>query len=415
MYDICIIGAGTSGLMASISAASYGAKVIVLESNKKVGKKLRLTGGGRCNVTNNRPVEDIINHIPHNGKFLYSSLSKFNNYDIINFFEENDVALKEEDHGRIFPISNSSKTIVNTLYQKALELNVEFQLETLVKTINKNNDSFSIITENKIIQAKKVIVSTGGKSYTYTGSTGFGYKIAKKFGHKVTELFPAEAPLIASDSFIKERKLQGISLKNSTIQIFDENKNLKISHTLDVLFTHFGLSGPAALRCSETVYHLLKKQKSVYITIDCYPNLEYIDLEKELKNYILNNPKQQLATMLNHYLQERLANVVLTNLKLNSKQQLAQLKNNTLIDIINQIKNFPLHIINTWPLEKAFVTGGGIDLTNINPSTLESKITPNLYFTGEVLDINGYTGGFNITAAFSTGYTAGMEAALSLY
>lgn len=415
MYDVCIIGAGTSGMMATISAASMGANVCLIEKNKKPGKKLRLTGGGRCNVTNRRPVDDLIAHIPGNGKFLYSAFSQFNNEDIIQFFEERGVPLKEEDHGRMFPITDSSKTIVNTLWETIQSLNVDVKFYTEVRSLLlKDGKLLGVQTKEETIKARTVIIATGGQSYTYTGSTGIGYKLAKQVNHHVTSLYPTEAPLICRDTVIQKRTLQGLSLQDAQLTVFDAKHKPIASHTLDVLFTHFGLSGPAALRCSMFVNQLLQQQPDVLIELNPKPKWSQDDWNAYIQKCLTHHPNQATQNALNGLLPDRLLRYHLdTNHLLNKPMK--QVSPKEWETLVHAMMTQPFHVTKTWPLEKAFVTGGGICVDEISPKTMESKKCPHLYFAGETLDINGYTGGFNITAAFSTGWVAGYHASLDAF
>lgn len=245
-YDVIVVGAGTSGMMGAISAAEYGASVLLIEKNKKAGKKLLMTGGGRCNVTNNRPVDDLIAHIPGNGKFLYSTFSQYNNFDIMEFFETQGVHLKEEDHGRMFPVTNKSKTIIEALVHRLNELNVTmFFGERVEKLIHKDNQIYGVRTEFDEFKAKCVILTTGGRTYPSTGATGDGYKLVKKVGHTITPLYATESPLISEESFIADKVLQGLSLQDITLRVLNQKGKVITEHTMDLLFTHFGISGPA--------------------------------------------------------------------------------------------------------------------------------------------------------------------------
>ncbi|MGX7132330.1 NAD(P)/FAD-dependent oxidoreductase [Enterococcus songbeiensis] len=409
-FDVIVVGAGPSGMMAAISAAENGAKVLLIEKNKKLGRKLLLTGGGRCNVTNNRDVADLITHIPGNGKFLYSTFSQWNNLDIMNFFESNGVHLKEEDHGRMFPVTDRSKTIVDALATKMQELGVTVVTNTAAKKLLHDGKQITgLRTEYEDFQSSCVILTTGGRTYPSTGATGDGYQLAKKVGHTITPLFPTESPLISEDSFIQEKRLQGLSLQDIECSIVDEQQKLIVTHKMDLLFTHFGLSGPAALRCSFFVNQLLKKQDSVTAVIDCLPDVTKDELTAEMQK-LTTGSKKSLKNALQNFLPERLLQFFLEQTKLEQvtaeKAILEQLSH-----LAEQIKHFSVQITKTFPLEKSFVTGGGVQLTEVNPKTLESKQIEGLFFAGELLDVNGYTGGFNITAAFCTGHVAGAHAA----
>ena len=407
-YDVIVIGAGTSGMMAAISAAENGADVLLIEKNKKVGKKLLMTGGGRCNVTNHRSVDDLIAHIPGNGKFLYSTFSQFNNFDVMTFFESHGVPLKEEDHGRMFPVTDKSKTIVEGLLQALHEKQVTLLTNTVVtKLLHDGTQIQGVRTEFEEFTAPCVILTTGGRTYPSTGATGDGYKMAKKLGHTITPLYPTESPLISEETFIKERTLQGISLQDIALSVLDSTGKTVVSHTMDLLFTHFGLSGPAALRCSSFVNQELKSHTPVTVMLDCFPEKTANELVKELT--VAAHSKKKLVNALNGILPERLLEFFIHRLAL-SDLVAEQTTEDQLQALAAIMKGFSITISKTFPLEKSFVTGGGIHLKEVNPKTMESKCINGLYFGGELLDINGYTGGFNITAAFCTGHVAGTHA-----
>ncbi|MGY3765141.1 NAD(P)/FAD-dependent oxidoreductase [Vagococcus vulneris] len=414
MFDVIIVGAGTSGLMAAAAAAEKGAKVAVIDKNKRPGKKLRLTGGGRCNVTNNRPPEDIISFIPGNGKFLYSAFSQFNNYDIMNFFESNHIPLKEEDHGRMFPVANTSKAIVDGLVQHALKLGVTFILGTEVKKINTNNKQISAveIDDGNLLNTHCLILATGGKTYQYTGSTGDGYKLAKQLGHTVTPLYPTESPIKSDEPFIKNKRLQGLALRNIRLSVLNEKGKPIVTHQMDMLFTHFGVSGPAALRCSMFInQQLAKGNKKVDMSLDSLPSQTENHLIHLIHSIQKDTPKKAIKNALKPILPERFLEFLLEQVSIDDSLPINQLTEQQIEDFVKLIKNFHFKVYDTYPLDKSFVTGGGINLKEVTPKTMESKLINGLFFAGELLDINGYTGGYNITAAFVTGHTAGVHAA----
>lgn len=410
-FNTIIIGGGPSGMMAAIAAAQDQEHVLLIEKNKRLGKKMLMTGGGRCNVTNAVPVEELINHIPGNGKFLYSTFAQFNNYDIIDFFTSRDVCLKEEDHGRMFPCTDKSKTIVDTLINELNRLNVTiwYQSEVSQLWIEQHQLKGVRLADNQYIKCQNVIITTGGKTYPHTGSTGAGYHLAKQAGHTITPLYPTESPLCSQETFIKEKQLQGLSLQNIKLSVIDQSHKVHSEQCLDLLFTHFGLSGPAALRSSMFVQQLLKKQETVTVLLDVLPHqtkeqcIQYLLTQKQ------NQPKKSIKNALKGYLPERYLIFLLIQSNIDTALPINQVSQEQLHSLANHIKAFPIQISNTWPLERSFVTGGGVALKEINPKTLESKLLQGLFFAGEVLDINGYTGGYNITAALATGYVAGTH------
>ncbi|MEG0373559.1 MAG: NAD(P)/FAD-dependent oxidoreductase [Enterococcus sp.] len=409
-FDVIVIGGGPAGMMTSITAAMNGSKVALFEKNKRLGKKLLMTGGGRCNVTNNRPVEDLITHIPGNGRFLYSTFAQFDNQDIMNFFNERGVALKEEDHGRIFPVSNKSATIVDTLKKELESLNVELHFkEPVEKIISDGTTIQGVRTAEGDYSAKSVVITTGGITYPSTGAQGDGYRFAKSVGHHVTPLYPTESPIFLTDDFVAAKSLQGLSLQDVSLSVVDQKNKTVAGHEMDLLFTHFGVSGPAALRCSSFVTQLLRTQETVTLKLDCFPQLTKDELLAEIKERGSASTKQ-LKNALTGILPERLLSFFLEKVGI-SELTFAQTSNEQCAQLIDYCKNWSLTANKTFGLEKSFVTGGGVELKEVNPKDLASKKIPGLYFAGEVLDVNGYTGGYNITTAFCTGYVAGTNAA----
>ncbi|NKC68228.1 NAD(P)/FAD-dependent oxidoreductase [Vagococcus fluvialis] len=413
-FDVIVVGGGTSGMMAAISAAENGATVAIIDKNRMLGKKLRLTGGGRCNVTNNRPPEEIIDFIPGNGKFLYSAFSQYNNYDIMNFFESNGVPLKEEDHGRLFPVANQSKAIIEGLANKLKELNVTLIMKSTVKKLHAESGQITGLTteDGSTYNAPCVILSTGGKTFQYTGSTGDGYKLAKQLGHTVTPLFPTESPIKSKDTFVKDKQLQGLSLRDIRLAVLDQKGKEIVGHEMDVLFTHFGVSGPAALRCSMFVNKELEKgYGDVTLSLDALPKSSVSDLEKNVNQRIAEQGSKSVKNGLKNLLPERFLDFLLMQLNIDGTKPLKQLTDEEKSQFVHLIKDFRFTGYDTYPLDKSFVTGGGIELKEIQPKSMESKLVNGLFFSGELLDVNGYTGGYNITAAFVTGRVAGKHAA----
>ncbi|WEV45430.1 NAD(P)/FAD-dependent oxidoreductase [Streptococcaceae bacterium ESL0687] len=390
-YDTIVIGGGPSGMMAAIASAYYGHKTLLLEKNRRVGKKLSMTGGGRCNVTNNGTLDEIIENIPGNGRFLHSAFSQFDNQDIITFFKDAGVKLKVEDHGRVFPASDKSATIIEALLKKMSNYGVTSLTKAEVTSLKKIDDLFVVKTKDEVFQASRVIVATGGKTYPSTGSTGFGHEIARRFDIPLTDFHPSESPLIMEKPI---KDLQGISLTDIELTVGKK----KIKH--DLLFTHFGLSGPAALRASTFI------QKPTMVNLDLFPQMTKMELLTHFESLDRN---KALKNVLKADLQERLLIYLLDRIGLNPQTPLKQVNKKDLERLVEASKEWKIPIEKTFSLEKSFVTQGGVDLKNINPKTMESRDIPGLYFVGEVLDINAHTGGFNITSALVTGWVAGTN------
>ncbi|SEO83648.1 hypothetical protein SAMN04488134_1143 [Amphibacillus marinus] len=413
IYDVAIIGGGPSGLMAAIAAAEHGAKTILIEKGNKLGKKLEISGGGRCNVTSRLPKDEIIKHIPGNGRFLYSAFSVFDNEDIIAFFENLGVKLKEEDHGRMFPVSNSAKDVVNALITRLQDLDVKLLLNSPVAAINYSTEKHTIILGNKgKIAATSIVVAVGGKAVPHTGSNGEGYPWAKKAGHSITDLYPTEVPLLSNQRFIQDKSLQGLALRDIKLSVIDDKQKQIVSHRMDMLFTHFGISGPATLRCSQYVVKLLKNgQKNVQLHIDALPDQHEEQILQTILSTFNHAPKKSIKNHLKGLVPERYLLFLLNQEKINPEAKPANISREKLRMLITSFKQFEIIIYDSLPIEKAFVTGGGVSIKEIEPTSMASKLMSGLFFCGEILDIHGYTGGYNITAALVTGRLAGQNAA----
>ncbi|ADU31555.1 HI0933 family protein [Evansella cellulosilytica DSM 2522] len=420
--DVIVIGGGPAGLMAAVAAAEYGAKVVLLDKGSKLGRKLAISGGGRCNVTNRADVEEIIAHIPGNGRFMYSPFSVFNNEDIIQFFENLGIKLKEEDNGRMFPVSDKAITVVKTLIEKVQSLKVSIRTRTEVNEVLYDFSNSKVkgvqLVSGEVIEAPNVIIAVGGKSVPHTGSTGDGYPWAKKAGHTITELYPTEVPITANDRFIKNKELQGLSLRNVKLSVLDpKSKKLVKGHVGDMIFTHFGISGPIVLRCSQYVVKAKKKYqvKAVPLALDLFPDKHVDTVITEIESLLVEQPKKAVKNVLNSWVPERLLPLLFKISDIDPLMIQPEISKEKIRSLANVVKSFHISATGTLSLEKAFVTGGGVSVKELQPKRMESKLMKGLFFCGEVLDIHGYTGGYNITVAFSTGYTAGQAAAMNMW
>lgn len=414
-YDVIVIGGGSAGLMAAIAASKEGANVLLLDKGSKLGRKLGISGGGRCNVTNNKDLDDLIQHIPGNGRFLYSALTSFGNKEIISFFENLGIRLKEEDNGRMFPVTDRAKTVVDTLVNQVRKQGVKIMLNSPVdRILYEDNQVKGVkLRGGETLFSKNVIVASGGKSVPQTGSTGDGYRWAEDGGHTITELFPTEVPLTSNEPFIQSKELQGLSLRNVALSVWNPKGKKLIEHHGDMLFTHFGISGPIALRCSQFVVKALKKFQTgnIEVSIDFFPDKSVDEVYGESLKLTEAEAKKSIKNVLKSYLPERIVPVLLQKAGLEESLTYDNIPRQDWMQLAKLIKRFPIRVYGTLSIEDAFVTGGGVNLKEIDPKTMQSKLIDGLYFCGEILDIHGYTGGYNITAAFSTGYAAGKHAA----
>ncbi|BBI35781.1 BaiN/RdsA family NAD(P)/FAD-dependent oxidoreductase [Cohnella abietis] len=415
-YEVIVIGGGSAGLMASIAASKHGSSVLLLDKGEKLGRKLGISGGGRCNVTNNKDIDELIKHIPGNGRFLHSSFANFDNKAIISFFENLGIRLKEEDNGRMFPVTDKAKTVVDTLVNQVLKQGVEIKLNSPVETIlyDKQKVAGVRLKSGEVLSCRAVIVASGGKSVPQTGSTGDGYPWAEKAGHTITELFPTEVPLTSNEPFITSKELQGLSLRDVSLSVWNPKGKKIIEHQGDMLFTHFGISGPIALRCSQFVVKALKQFQvgNIEVSVDLMPEHSVDEVYTETLKLVERESKKAIKNILKSCLPEKFIPILLQKSELSETLTYDNIPKQDWMQLAKLIKRFPIRVYGTLSIEDAFVTGGGINLKEIDPRTMESKLVDGLYFCGEILDIHGYTGGYNITAAFSTGYTAGMNAVM---
>ena len=408
-YDVIVIGAGPAGMMAAGTAAKCGAKVLMLDKNQRVGRKLMITGKGRCNVTNNCTNEEFIASVVTNGRFMYSAISQFETKDTIEFFEELGVSLKTERGKRVFPVSDKAVDIVDAMKKYTVINGVDFTSDTVSELIMEENAVKGIKTSSeKEYEAKSVIIACGGKSYPLTGSTGDGYTLAKQAGHSITEIKPSLVPIVSDDEDCK--KMQGLSLKNCAVKVFDKKSNKAIYEDFgEMLFTHFGVSGPVILSAGS---HIRQMEKDRYsLLIDLKPALSFEKLDARLLREIGENLNKDIVNMMGALLPKKMIPVVVARANIPFDTKCNSVSKEQRHALCETLKKFEVNITGFRPIEEAIVTSGGVSTKEIQPSTMKSKIKEGLYFAGEVIDVDAYTGGFNLQIAFSTGYVAGQNAA----
>ena len=415
MANVIVIGGGPAGMMAAITAAEYGNNVTIIEKNSDFGKKLLITGKGRCNITSSLYMSEFIKNTPGNGQFLYSAFQNYTNTDIIDFLKNQGLEVKEERGNRIFPVTDKSIDVLNCFKSKINELKIKKLFNTRVqKILVRNGEVLGVRTEKEIIQTDKIILATGGKSYPLTGSTGDGYLIAKNIGHKVTEIRPSLVPLVIYEKN-ECKEMQGLSLRNVGIKIIDESKNKLIYEDFgEMIFTHFGISGPTILSGSahlvryKEIDNLMKEQK-IKLQIDLKPALTEEQLDERILRDFKEFKNKQFKHALDKLLPQKMIPIVIEKTKINEEKRVNEITKEERRNLVKVLKKFELTIKDFRPVEEAIITSGGINIKEINPKTMESKLVKGLYFVGEIIDVDSYTGGFNLQIAYSTGYTAGMH------
>lgn len=409
MKNIVIIGGGAAGLMAAITAsAKKGNNVTVIEKNERAGRKLMITGKGRCNVCNNCDVDTLIANIPKNAKFLYSAFSALPPQELMSLFEKWGVALKTERGNRVFPVSDKAVDIVDALVNTAKKQGVKTVNGTAEKLMTRDNKIIGVkLTNGNILSADSVILATGGMSYPLTGSTGDGYTMASALGHTMTELKPSLVPLNIHEGFCT--RLSGLSLKNVTLSVFEDGKKKPLFCEMgEMLFTHFGISGPLVLSASSHIRYMGKKQYSAFI--DLKPALSVEQLDNRILRDFGELQNKDFANSLDKLLPKSLIPVIVKLSGIDGGKKVNQISREERARLCSIIKGLQLHITGFRPIEEAIITSGGISVKEIDPKTMESKIINGLYFAGEIIDVDAYTGGFNLQIAFSTGYMAGSNA-----
>ena len=408
MKRIVVIGGGAAGLMAAFSAASSDNTVFLIEKNSRPARKVMITGKGRCNVTNNCDVDTLIKNVPKNGKFLYSAFSKFDSYATMRFFEEAGVPLKTERGQRVFPASDKAVDIVDALVNAVKRQGVKIITDSATEILADNGKVSAVkLSGGEQIAADSVIVATGGMSYPLTGSTGDGYRMAESVGHTVTELKPSLVPLTVHEGFCS--LLSGLSLKNVTLSVFEQGKKKPIFCELgEMLFTHFGISGPLVLSASSHIRYMGKK--SYFAKIDLKPALTEEQLDKRILRDFEEQSNKDFINSLGSLLPKSIIPVIVSLSGIENHRKVNQISREERCCLISVIKGLTLGITGFRPIVEAIITSGGISVKEINPSTMESKLVKGLYFAGEILDTDAYTGGFNLQIAFSTGHLAGSSA-----
>ena len=405
---VIVIGAGAAGTIAAGMAAKNGADVLLIERNEKIARKVMITGKGRCNVTNNvADTQEFISNIPGNGRFLFSAFSAFNSNDTMEFFENLGVELKVERGNRVFPVSDKAVDIVDALNRFISSSGVKRKTERVIELIVENNKILGVRTDigNEYF-ADSVIVATGGMSYPKTGSSGDGYKLAESVGHTVTILRPSLSALVCREGLCSE--CMGLSLKNVSLSVYDTKKKKEIySDFGEMLFTHFGVSGPMVLSASAHLRELEKERYELYI--DLKPALSKEKLDDRILRDFNDNSNKSVSNILSLLLPKSLISPVLRLAKIKASEKANQITKEMRKNLVDTIKAIKLTVIDFNDISEAIVTSGGIKISEINPKTMESKICSGLYFAGEVIDCDGYTGGFNLQIAFSTGYLAGIN------
>ncbi len=413
MKKVIIVGGGAAGLMAAASVADHGGKAVILEKMASVGRKLLITGKGRCNITNTADLQTFIKNMPGNGSFLYSAFHAFNNQDMIDFLARYGLMTKVERGGRVFPVSDKAQDVVKTFIKALATLGTEIWTSQPIREIVINDGkAVGVLTDrNNKYDADAIILATGGSSYPSTGSSGDGYIIAQKTGHTIEPLKPSLVPLEVAENWIGE--LQGLSLKNVTAVVICNGKKIADDFG-EMLFTHYGLSGPIILSLSKKISDLLNGDPNaeIFVEINLKPALSEEKLDKRIQRDFEKFMRKQLKNALGDLLPAKLINVIIDLAYLDPEKPVHQITKTERLRLMQTITHLTFTITGVRPVSEAIVTAGGVHINEINPTTMESKLIKNLFFAGEIIDIDGYTGGFNLQAAFSTGYVAGKHAAI---
>ena len=409
MKRVVVIGGGAAGLMAAVIAGREGAKVTLLEKMNYVGKKMGITGKGRCNITNACDMSEFIKNTPGNGKFLYGAYERFTNEDLLQLLHDAGLETKVERGGRVFPASDSALDVRNTFMKLMKHYGVDVRLEEPVKKILVDDGTVTgVVTDKETYHADAVVIATGGKSYSATGSTGDGYILASQVGHTITDIRPSLVPIVTEESWVKD--LMGLSLRNVELSVIAKNK-VQATMFGEMMFTHFGITGPIVLSLSHTVGKLMRKKNigTIGLDINLKPALSPETLDKRLQKDFDLYSKKQLINGMKDLLPSRLIPLIIELAGIDPQKPINQISKEERQQIGYMLQHMPLTVKGLRPVEEAIVTAGGISLKEFNPKTMESKLVKGLYGAGEVLDIDAFTGGYNLQAAFSTGYVAAMH------
>ena len=409
MKRVVVIGGGAAGLMAAVIAGREGAKVTLLEKMNYVGKKMGITGKGRCNITNACDMSDFIKNTPGNGKFLYGAYERFTNEDLLQLLHDAGLETKVERGGRVFPASDSALDVRNTFMKLMKHYGVDVHIEEPVKKLLIDDGVVTgVVTDKETYHADAVVIATGGKSYPATGSTGDGYILAAQVGHKITDIRPSLVPIVTEESWVKD--LMGLSLRNVELSVVAKNK-VQAKMFGEMMFTHFGITGPIVLSLSHTVGKLMRKKNigTIGLDINLKPALSPETLDKRLQKDFELYSKKQLINGMKDLLPSRLIPLIIELAGIDPQKPINQISKEERQQIGYMLQHMPLTVKGLRPVEEAIVTAGGISLKEFNPKTMESKLVKGLYGAGEVLDIDAFTGGYNLQAAFSTGYVAAMH------
>jgi len=402
LADAVIIGGGAAGSFCAITAARRGLSVIVLEPNEKIGRKLRITGKGRCNVTNNSDIRTVMNHIPDHSRFLYGALTRFSPEDTMQFYEDLGIPLKTERGNRVFPVSDNANDIADALQNELRRLGVTIIHEKAVDLITEDGRVCAVETSNQRIRTDRCVIATGGKSYPKTGSEGSGYRLASKLGHSIVSPLPSLVPLVSDDRCCAE--LQGLSLRNIELSAYEDDKSIYRERG-EMLFSHFGITGPLVLSASAHMRHFGTAEYKVIL--DLKPALDEKTLDLRILRDFSKYQNKAIRNALGDLLPKAMIPVILSRIAVPGGKPVHEITKEERKKLVHELKNFTITINGTRPIEEAVVTAGGVSTDEINPRTMESKLVSGLYFAGEIMDLDAYTGGYNLQIAWSTANLAG--------